>query len=410
MTPRRVAAALLVLAGTVLAGCAKDAPQDIFDPQGPDARTIDEGMGGQRVIFWMAGAVALLVFIAIGYVIVRFRDRGQDIPEQTHGNQKLEIALTILPAIILATVAIPTVVKTFELNETNDAACVVNVTGQQWWWEYDYPVQNCGGIEITEPIVTSGEMVIPAGTPVQLRFSSRDVIHSYWIPMLNGKRDAVPGRLHPLRMEADHPGIYVGQCTEFCGLSHARMRQAVVALDSADFQTWVDNQLEDYAGPEEGSLAAKGEETFIGQCSRCHQVNGLEDANGDPVLANPDENVVAGAAPNLTNLMTRTAIAGFTFDLLTEECREELWHADPDEFGAMYLQGVWMNSAPDATHPVCFDEAVLRDWIRNAPEMKPMFADPDNLESTGGLYRGMPDLGLNDDQIDTLIAYLLERN
>jgi len=76
----------------------------------------------------------------------------------------------------------------------------------------------------------------------------------------------------------------------------------------------------------------------------------------------------------------------------------------------MYLQGVWMNSAPDATHPVCFDEAVLRDWIRNAPEMKPMFADPDNLESTGGLYRGMPDLGLNDDQIDTLIAYLLERN
>ncbi|HUC32233.1 MAG TPA: cytochrome c oxidase subunit II transmembrane domain-containing protein, partial [Ilumatobacteraceae bacterium] len=140
MTPRRVAAALLVLAGTVLAGCAKDAPQDIFDPQGPDARTIDEGMGGQRVIFWMAGAVALLVFIAIGYVIVRFRDRGQDIPEQTHGNQKLEIALTILPAIILATVAIPTVVKTFELNETNDAACVVNVTGQQWWWEYDYPV------------------------------------------------------------------------------------------------------------------------------------------------------------------------------------------------------------------------------------------------------------------------------
>jgi cytochrome c oxidase subunit 2 len=409
MTRRRVAAALLVLAGTVLAGCAKDAPQDIFDPQGPDARTIDEGMGGQRVIFWMAGAVALLVFIAVGYAIIRYRDRGQDMPEQTHGNKWLEVGLTVAPAIILVTVAIPTVIKTFELNKTNDAVCVVNVTGQQWWWEYDYPVQNCGGVEITEPIVTSGEMVIPAGAAVQLRITSRDVIHSYWIPKLNGKRDAVPGRLHPLRMEADHPGIYVGQCTEFCGLSHARMRQAVVALDTADFQTWVDNQLEDYTAPEDGTLAATGEQTFIAQCARCHQVNGLEDDNG-PVLANPDENLVAGAAPNLTNLMTRTAIAGFTFDLLTEECREELWNADPDEFGAMYLQGVWMNSAADATHPVCFDEAVLRDWLRNAPAMKPMFADPNNLDSTDGRYRGMPDLGLNDDQIDTLIAFLLERN
>ena len=404
-------AALAVAAGTVLAGCAENAPQDYFQPEGPNARNIDEGLGGQFYIFLLAGIVALIVFVVVVYILFKFKDRGQDIPEQTHGNPKLEIALTILPAVILATIAVPTVVKIFELNETDDAVCVVNVTGQQWWWEYDYPAGECGGVEIAEPIVTSGELVIPAGEPVLLRITSRDVIHSYWIPKLNGKRDAVPGRLHPLRMEADEPGIYVGQCTEFCGLSHARMRQAVVALDTDDFQTWVDNQLEPYAdnAPEAGTLAAAGEQAFIAQCSRCHQVNGLTDAAGAPVLANPDESVVSGSAPNLTNLMTRTAIAGFTFEMISEQCREDLWNADPDEFGEMYLDGVWMNTPEGATRPVCFDEATLRNWIRNAPAMKPMFVDPNNLESTDGRYRGMPALGLTDDQIDVLIAYLLER-
>ncbi|MFZ9628360.1 MAG: cytochrome c oxidase subunit II [Ilumatobacteraceae bacterium] len=406
---RRLAAALTVLAVTALTGCAKNAPQDLFRPAGPNARNIDEGLGGQRYIFYMAGVVALIVLVAVGYIVVKFRDRGQDIPEQTHGNPKLEIALTILPAIILATVAVPTIKKVFDLADTTDAACIVNVTGQQWWWEYDYPAQNCGGIEISEPIVTSGEMVLPVGTPVVLRITSRDVIHSFWIPRLNGKRDAVPGRLHTLRMEADEPGIYIGQCTEFCGLSHARMRQAVVGLSATDFQTWVDNQLAPYSAPEAGTLAATGEATFIAQCTRCHQVNGLVDADGNPVLANPDQNIVSGVAPNLTNLMTRTGFAGFTFDLVTEECRDELWNASPDEFGALYLQGVWMNSPADATVPVCFDEAALRDWLRNAPAMKPMFVDPTKLASTGGLYRGMPALGLSEAQIDTLIAYLLER-
>ena len=127
------------------------------------------------------------------------------------------------------------------------------------------------------------------------------------------------------------------------------------------------------------------------------------------MLANPDQNIVSGVAPNLTNLMTRTGFAGFTFDLVTEECRNELWNASPDEFGALYLQGVWMNTPADATVPVCFNEAGLRDWLRNAPAMKPMFADPTNLSSTGGLYRGMPNLNLNENQIDQLIAYLLER-
>ena len=399
-------AGVAVAALALLAGCAKDAPQDTFQPAGPNARTIDDL---QRPLFYVAGIVGLIVFIAIGYAIVRFKDRGQDMPEQSHGKTWLEVTLTVIPALILVGVGIPTVAAVFELDEQANE-CVINVTGQQWWWEYDYS-GTCGGVEITRPIVTASELVIPAGTPVLLRITSRDVIHSYWIPALNGKRDAVPGRLHTLRIEADEPGIYTGQCTEFCGLSHARMRQAAVALDIADFQTWVNNQLQPHAesAPAAGSLAAEGESTFIGQCSRCHQIDGLLAADGVPVLAEPDLYVVSGAAPNLSNLMTRTAIAGWTFDLLTEECRERLWDAPPEEFGDLYLQGVWMNSAADAEKPACFDEATLRDWLRNPTAMKPMFADPNNLDSTGGRTRGMPNLNLNEEQIDQLIAYLLER-
>ncbi len=389
--------ALVVGVGVVLGGCAKDAPQDIFRPAGSNARKID---GIQRELFYISAVVGILVFAAIGYAIWKFKDRGQDIPEQSHGNPKLEILLTILPAMILAVVAVPSIAAVFELDK-KDNDCVINVTGQQWWWEYDY-VQgsSCGGVEIPKSIVTSGELVIPAGTDVLLRITSRDVIHSYWIPRLNGKRDAVPGRLHTLRMQADEPGIYTGQCTEFCGLSHARMRQAAVALTTADFQTWVTNQTTEYVAPEADTLAATGEATYVAQCSRCHQVDNMLNADGTPVLAEPDLYVVSGAAPNLTNLMTRTAFAGWTFDLISTECREKLWNASPEDFGALYLQGVT---------PECFDEANLRTWLRNAPAMKPMYADPAELAATGGKTRGMPNLNLTEDQIDELIAYLLER-
>jgi len=399
-------AAVAMGIGLVLAGCAKNAPQDTFSPAGPNARDINDLA---VPVFLIAAVVGVIVLGVVAYCVLRFRDRGQDIPEQSHGNPKLEIALTILPAIILAFIAVPTVVTVFKLDKKTDSQCVINVTGQQWWWEYDYSTGNCGKAKISAPIVTSGELVIPANTAVLLRITSRDVIHSYWIPRLNGKRDAVPGRLNTLRMQADQPGIYTGQCTEFCGLSHARMRMAAVALNDADFQKWIDNQLKDYTPPAAGTLAATGEGTFTAQCSKCHQVNGLKNADGSPVLSEPDLYEVAGVAPNLSKLMTRTAFAGWTFDLLTDQCRTKLWKAKPADFGALYLQGVWMDTPAGAAKPVCFNESELRSWLRNAPAKKPMFSDPTKLQSTGGRYRGMPNLNLTDNQIDELIAYLLER-
>ncbi len=398
---RRTLPALTALAAVVLlGGCARDAPQDFFQPEGANARMIDNL---QKPVFIVAGIVGVIVFAAVAYAVVRFRDRGQAMPQQTHGNQLLEIGLTILPALILIGVGIPTVSTIFDLARTDDTECIVNVTGQQWWWEYDYPVQEgCGGI--SEPIVTSGELVIPAGTNVLVRGTSRDVIHSYWVPKLNGKRDMVPGRVHTLRLHADQPGMYLGQCTEFCGLSHANMRNAAVALTPEDFETWKANQLADYEAPAEGTLEARGETTFTANCAYCHQVDGLSttapDGTVTPVIAAPDEFIVAGAAPELTNLMTRTTFAGSTWWLLTQECQDRLWAATPEEFGALYLQGVT---------PECLNEVDLREWIRDAPSKKPMDAGTDAQARYDGKYRGMPNLGLSENQIDEIIAYLLTR-
>lgn len=399
---RRVVPVVGVLSALLIAGCASDAPQDTWQPEGPNAQMIHDL---QWPVFLVAGIVGVLVFGLIGFVLVKYRDKGQPIPKQTHGNQALEITLTIIPALILVGVGIPTVRTIFDLADTSDTECVVNVTGQQWWWEYDYPAQSdCGGVAIDAPIITSGQLVIPTGTKVLVRGTSRDVIHSYWIPKLNGKKDMVPGRVHTLRLEADQPGIYAGQCTEFCGLSHANMKMEAVALSPADFQTWVDNQLKDYQAPAADTDAAAGEALFKANCAYCHQVNGLSNTGPDgtvtPVLANPDQFVVSGAAPNLTHLMTRNTFAGANWDLLTEQCRERVWNASPEEFGALYLQGVTRE---------CLNEVELAGWLRNAPAMKPMYADAQAKEELDGKVRGMPALGLTEQQIELIITYLLER-
>lgn len=379
-----------------LAGCATNAPQDTWKPKGPNAAKIDDL---QKPIFAVAGVIGVIVFAVVLYCVVKFRDRGQPMPQQTHGNQALEITLTIIPALILAVVGIFTVRVVFDLAKTSDTEMIINVTGQQWWWEYDYPVQEKFGI--TQPIITSGQLVIPVGTKVLLRQTSRDVIHSFWIPALNGKRDAVPGRVQTNRIEADTPGIYAGQCTEFCGLSHANMRMEAVALSKADFATWVANQQANYVVPADGTLAKEGEAVFLGQCAHCHQVNGLKRADGTPAIAAPDEFVWSGSAPNLTHFMSRNTFAGAMFDLAKPECRKDVWESDPATFGAKYLKGVTED---------CLNQSELRAWLRNAPAMKPMYTDPALLTGTGGKFRGMPYLGLSESDIEKLVAYLLTRN
>jgi len=353
---RRVVAAVSGVAGAMfLAGCATNAPQDTWQPKGPNAKIIDDL---QKPVFAVAGIIGVIVTVAVIVAVFKFRDKGQPIPHQSHGNPALEITLTIIPALILTVVGVFTFRTVFDLAKTSDTEMIINVTGQQWWWEYDYPVQNEYGI--TQPIITSGQLVIPAGTKVLLRQTSRDVIHSYWM--------------------------------------HANMRMEAVALSKADFAKWVANQLKPYTSPAENTLAKEGETVFMNQCVRCHQVNGMKRADGTPVIAAPDENMVSGAAPNLSHLMSRNTFAGATFDLLNKSCREDVWTADSESFGDKYLSGV---------NEDCLNQKDLRGWLRNAPAMKPMYANPALLTSTGGKYRGMPNLGLTEADIEKLVAYLL---
>ncbi len=394
---RRSGPLAAMAAGVVaLAGCAQgDVPQSTMDPKGEYAQTI---FNLSWPVFLIAAVIGVVVFAIIGVLIVRFRERPghEETPKQVHGKPTLEIALTVLPAVLLAAIAVPTVKVLFDINAEPEDALVVNVTGQQWWWEFDYPsITGDDGL----PLVTANEMVIPAGQQVRLNITSRDVIHSFWIPKLNGKRDAVPGRVHTWNLHADDPGEYWGQCTEYCGLSHTNMRMRVIALTSADYERWVAQQKTD-ARAAEDEAAALGEAQFKSLCASCHQVDGLKDAEGEQIVAQPQTQVYNGAAPNLTHLMSRGTFVSSNFDLLRPDCRlerDDLSANDPEAFSAAYVEG---------TSVECLNKTQLEAWLRDPPAIFPMFVDPTQLEATDGKYRGMPNLNLTETQIDQLVSYL----
>ena len=264
---RRCRVALIVPFVLLISACADKAPLDTLDPKGPEARSIDQLVDP---VFFIAGIVFVLVQGGVLFVAWKFRQQKDDdgsLPEQIHGNFKLEIGWTILPAILLAGVGGASVLTLLDLEDHPAGAQEITVIGQQWWWEYRYDLDGDG----EDDIVTANDLVIPAGEPIALSITSRDVIHSFWIPALNGKRDAVPGRDHPLLIQADEPGVYRGQCTEFCGLSHGYMRMRVVALSAADYEAWEANQQEGAAVPDD-DLAAEGMEAFRTSCTGCHLV------------------------------------------------------------------------------------------------------------------------------------------
>ncbi|MDG2210891.1 MAG: cytochrome c oxidase subunit II [Acidimicrobiales bacterium] len=371
--------ALFASALLLVTGCAADAELDTLQPQGPTARDIDKLLDPVLIIAYV---VFFLVFGATIFIWWKFRDRHEDevFPTQVHGNTKLEILWTIIPTLILAVVSVFTLITLSSVNstETNKVMVTVEeesvlwepevvVVGQQWWWEFRYYFDGLDGVDLSDArnlppadIVTAGQLVMPTGQEIELSITSRDVIHSFWIPALNGKRDAAPGRVHPWKLEADEPGVYFGQCTEFCGLSHSRMRMQAIALEPEDFQTWVDQQLTDQDSDLiTDEAVARGLTVFENQCARCHVVNGVNDETSIGA------DLVSNAAPNLTHFMSRTTYAGGIFNLYE----------------------------PDGT----IDRTQLEAWIRNAPAEKPAYAEG---------RRGMPALGLSEDEIDDVVAYL----
>jgi cytochrome c oxidase subunit II len=385
--PRR-ALALVAPLLLLLSACASDAPQDTLEPAGPIARKIDNLV---NPVFIVAAVVFVLVEFGILYLVLKFRQRKDDdpdeLPGQTHGNTKLEIGWTVLPALLLGFVSFATLATLFDINDTKDDGLTVQVTGQQWWWEFTYDTNGDG--EFTdEDVLTANDLVIPAGQNVALEITSRDVIHSFWIPKLNGKADAVPGRRHPLMINADEPGTYVGQCTEFCGLSHAYMRQRVVALPEDEFEAWLDDQQAEADGPTDEAADA-GAELFASQCSVCHLARGINDDQFEEAGDGTTE-LVSENAPDLTHFATRGAFAGATFNLWDDLDGDHIVEAD--EIGT--------------ANGGVFNTAALEAWLRDPPAEKPMDpVTPEQVEA-GQQGRGMPNLNLSEEQIDQLVAFL----
>jgi cytochrome c oxidase subunit 2 len=294
---------LLALA-IAFAACAPNASQDSLKPAGPYAREVKDLF---VPVFWVAVAVFVIVEGLIVYFLFKYRHReGRDrMPPQIHGNTRLEIGWTILPAVVLAVVMVPTVATIWDLaRKPPSGALNVTVVGQQWWWKFEYTDADMQtAAEVPGPITTSSELVIPTGRVVYLTITAgvggigdAEVNHSFWVPELAGGQDAIPNHENHILLQADHPGIYEGQCKEFCGLSHGLMKFHVRAVTPDEFQTWVAGQKEDAIRPTSG-LAASGFDAFMnGQCIQCHTIQGT-----------PAQGI---AGPDLTHFASRLCFAG----------------------------------------------------------------------------------------------------
>ncbi len=320
--------AMLAVVGLVLVGCGGASPYSTIDPKTERAEDIQFLY---KVVFWAALVVFVGVQAAIVYTVLRFRRRGDERPEQVHGNTRLEMAWTIIPAVILLAVFIPTaqtIYKQAAADERPDAL-EVDVYGKQWWWELHYPgIAADPNNPDAGPLITANEVRLPANTDVVFNLRSNNVIHSFWVPQLSGKTDVIPGHNNRLGFRTEEPGEFWGLCAEFCGPSHAWMRFKVQVMPQEDFDAWVAAWRQPPpvadARPETPDLIDPP--TAFATCLACHNING---ATAPPALtgleAPPNS---AGAGPNLTLLACRDVIGAGVLENNADGLRTWLTHTD----------------------------------------------------------------------------------
>lgn len=277
----------LLLAAMALGACAQH-PQAAFIPAGPVAR---RELGLMSFSMWLMIGIFIAVCIPLVYAMIRFRERRGDrgLPPQIEGNHTVEVVWTVIPILICIALAVPTIHDAFVLASppAGSNPLVIDVVGHQWWWEFQYPGQG---------VVTADEMHIPTGRVIELKLTSVDVLHSFWVPALAGKEDTVPGVTNTMWLKADSSGTYPGQCAEFCGTSHSLMRFDVVAQSQTQFQTWISGMQNPNVTPTSAEAQAGAKLFQEYQCGSCHTIDGTS-ANGTK-------------APNLTNLGERQVVVG----------------------------------------------------------------------------------------------------
>jgi len=320
-----------------------------------------------------------LVSALLAYTLIKFRDDGSEgNPEQIHGNTQMEIGWTLIPVFIVISLIIPTVRTIFQIADAAPEDSIeIKVTGMRWWWAFEY---------VESGVVTANQLHIPDDRPVSFQITSDTVIHSFWVPRLGGKRDAVPGRVNRIwfnfleeefSLEPGETEEFLGECAEYCGEAHALMRFTTIAMDGPDFDAWIERMQEGPFRPEQmaanadlAKIKEDGEAAFSsGTCVTCHSITGNDAATG-----------VIG--PNLTAFGERRMLAAGLDRLRNSE-------GEP----------VAMDDGEDAF------TAHVSQWLRDPDSVKPGTTQMSN-PSRGIDGMNIPEL--SEEQIATLVAYLRE--
>lgn len=248
MAGRIVPAILLLMTSLFLTACeAFDSPQNTFSPAG---KVAEDQKADFLLVTWIALPIMIGVLLACVLIPLFFMRKKGDpgLPKQIHGHTALELTWTIIPAILLAFIAVPTVTGIQDLGrDPSDEALIVDVQGSRFLWSFYYPEVDAAGAAL-ESLPNADDpagipvLRIPVGREIGLRITSIDVNHSFWIPKLAGKTDAINNHPNKMWIRADEAGVFDGQCAEFCGLSHSDMRFRVEAMPEDEFNAWVAEQ------------------------------------------------------------------------------------------------------------------------------------------------------------------------
>ena len=318
MFPVRIRMALGVITALVIAllsstAALADGPWP-NDPQGPQAKAIAD-------LYWIMFAAAVLVLAivdgALIYAGIKFRERPGHVAKQFHGQNFLELTWTVIPTLMVVSFSVLSWQKLDFINNTRggDVGMVVQAQGQQWQWTFSYPHEDRFKLIDGSYLRTSEELHITVGTKVRVELSAKDVIHSFWIPSIGGKKDAVPGRATELWIQADKPGTYKGQCLEFCGDGHADMLITIVAHPQNEYATWAKTAIDD-ANRLNDPRTKAGRDTFLASaCVGCHTVKGTT-AGGK-------------IGPDLSHIASAKGIAGGALSPVNEENLTRWIHNPP---------------------------------------------------------------------------------
>jgi cytochrome c oxidase subunit 2 len=272
--------------------------QNSINPAGPNAESLSRLWW---LMFYVCSAVYLLVMIGVA-IAIRKGTRHSDLnpvlnpsPSTERGKRNAVLSAVSVTAVILFVFLIASFWTgrslTADLGKKNGLS--IEVTGHQWWWEARY-----NDVDASNMFITANEIHIPVGVPVLFTLHGGDVIHSFWVPNLAGKKDLIPGKVSTMWLQADKPGVYRGQCAEYCGLQHARMAMWIVAEPQDQFNAWRQNQTQGSVPPATDSQRY-GQQVFLSStCVMCHSINGT------PAGSN--------FGPNLTHVGSRNTIAAAT--------------------------------------------------------------------------------------------------